>query len=116
MGESRISSRTRVFAPLALAAMLTVLAITSVGVQSAAANEADARGAAHNPWTVQATPIPARKAGSSPAPRLLAAEPAAAATPFPIGYVVGGVLVVLGVAGGIYGQVLRRRGRRPPGS
>ncbi|MET4781830.1 hypothetical protein [Glaciihabitans sp. UYNi722] len=35
---------------------------------------------------------------------------------FPVGYIIGIVLVLIGVAGGIYGQVLRRRGRRPPGS
>ncbi len=34
--------------------------------------------------------------------------------PFPFGYVLGGILVVLGIAGGIYGQRLRIRGRRPP--
>lgn len=35
---------------------------------------------------------------------------------FPIGYIVGGVLMLLGLGGGVYGQMLRRRGRRPPGS
>jgi hypothetical protein len=29
-----------------------------------------------------------------------------------IGYVIGGVLVLIGLAGGIYGQMLRRRGRK----
>jgi hypothetical protein len=28
------------------------------------------------------------------------------------GYVIGGVLVLIGLAGGIYGQMLRRRGRK----
>jgi hypothetical protein len=32
----------------------------------------------------------------------------------PIGYVIGGILVIVGLVGGIYGQILRRRGRRPP--
>ncbi|WP_394770918.1 CAP domain-containing protein [Lacisediminihabitans sp.] len=60
-----------------------------------------------------AEPIAEPTARSQPA---LAAKLAASSTPFPFGYLLGGVLVVLGVAGGIYGQVLRRRGRRPPGS
>jgi CheY-specific phosphatase CheX len=29
----------------------------------------------------------------------------------PIGYIIGGVMVLIGLAGGIYGQMLRRRGR-----
>ncbi|MCU1413523.1 MAG: hypothetical protein JWN80_863 [Microbacteriaceae bacterium] len=29
-----------------------------------------------------------------------------------VGYVIGGVMVAIGLAGGIYGQLLRRRGRR----
>jgi len=28
-----------------------------------------------------------------------------------IGFVIGGVMVLIGLAGGIYGQMLRRRGR-----
>ena len=32
----------------------------------------------------------------------------------PFGYLIGGLMVVIGLAGGVYGQVLRRRGRRPP--
>jgi hypothetical protein len=32
----------------------------------------------------------------------------------PIGYIIGGILVIVGLVGGIYGQMLRRRGRRPP--
>ncbi|MCU1583586.1 MAG: hypothetical protein JWM49_142 [Microbacteriaceae bacterium] len=46
-----------------------------------------------------------------------AAAPSAAKTtkPFPVGFIIGGVLVVIGFAGGVYGQMLRRRGRRPPG-
>jgi hypothetical protein len=36
--------------------------------------------------------------------------------PFPVGFIIGGVLVIVGFAGGVYGQMLRRRGRRPPGS
>lgn len=55
-------------------------------------------------------------ATTAPSHRALAAKLAVSSAPFPFGYLVGGVLVVLGVAGGIYGQVLRRRGRRPPGS
>ncbi len=33
---------------------------------------------------------------------------------FPIGYVIGGLMVLFGVGGIIYGQILRRRGRKPP--
>lgn len=29
-----------------------------------------------------------------------------------IGYVIGGAMVLIGLAGGIYGQMLRRRGRK----
>ena len=44
------------------------------------------------------------------------ASPSAVQKPFPIGYVFGGILVLLGIGGGIYGQRLRIRGRRPPRS
>lgn len=47
---------------------------------------------------------------------LLSASRSAAQRPFPIGYVIGGILVVLGIGGGIYGQRMRIRGRKPPGS
>ncbi len=40
-------------------------------------------------------------------------DPNAAGATFPIGYLIGILLVVVGVAGGIYGRLLRRRGRRP---
>jgi hypothetical protein len=29
-----------------------------------------------------------------------------------VGYVIGGVMVLVGLVGGIYGQMLRRRGRK----
>ncbi len=29
-----------------------------------------------------------------------------------VGYVIGGLLVLVGLAGGIFGQMLRRRGRK----
>jgi hypothetical protein len=47
---------------------------------------------------------------------LLSASRSAAQRPFPIGYVIGGILVVLGIGGGIYGQRMRIRGRKPPGA
>ncbi|MEC5168420.1 CAP domain-containing protein [Glaciihabitans sp. GrIS 2.15] len=47
-------------------------------------------------------------------PVTLSAVASAAQKPFPIGYVLGGILVVIGIGGGIYGQRLRIRGRRPP--
>ena len=46
---------------------------------------------------------------------LLSDSRSAAQKPFPIGYVIGGILVVLGIGGGIYGQRMRIRGRKPPG-
>ncbi|MET4704379.1 CAP domain-containing protein [Frigoribacterium sp. UYMn621] len=45
---------------------------------------------------------------------LLSASDSAIQKPFPIGYVIGGILVVLGIGGGIYGQRMRIRGRKPP--
>lgn len=47
---------------------------------------------------------------------LLSDSRSAAQKPFPIGYVIGGILVVLGIGGGIYGQRMRIRGRKPPGA
>jgi hypothetical protein len=29
-----------------------------------------------------------------------------------VGFIIGGIMVVVGLAGGIYGQKLRRRGRK----
>lgn len=55
-----------------------------------------------------------RKAGSKTSAGSIALSSAKSAPAIPIGYVIGGILVVLGVAGGIYGQTLRRRGRRGP--
>jgi hypothetical protein len=46
---------------------------------------------------------------------LLSASNSAAQKPFPIGYVIGAILVILGIGGGIYGQRMRIRGRKPPG-
>jgi hypothetical protein len=43
-----------------------------------------------------------------------AASTSAAQKPFPIGYVIGGILVILGIVGGIYGQRMRIRARKPP--
>ena len=47
-------------------------------------------------------------------PLTLSATSSAAQNPFPFGYVIGGILVIIGIGGGIYGQRLRIRGRRPP--
>jgi hypothetical protein len=44
----------------------------------------------------------------------LAASTSAAQKPFPIGYIIGGILVILGIGGGIYGQRMRIRARKPP--
>lgn len=46
---------------------------------------------------------------------LLSASNSAGQKPFPIGYVIGVILVILGIGGGIYGQRMRIRGRKPPG-
>ncbi|MBC7402141.1 MAG: CAP domain-containing protein [Microbacteriaceae bacterium] len=43
-----------------------------------------------------------------------AASTLASQKPFPIGYVIGGILVILGIVGGIYGQRMRIRARKPP--
>ena len=56
---------------------------------------------------------PSRASGSESV--LLSASNSAAKKPFPIGYVIGVILVVLGIGGGIYGQRMRIRGRKPPG-
>lgn len=45
---------------------------------------------------------------------VFAASPSAAQKPFPIGYLIGGILVILGIVGGIYGQRMRIRARKPP--
>lgn len=45
---------------------------------------------------------------------VFAASTSAAQKPFPIGYVIGGILVILGIVGGIYGQRMRIRARKPP--
>ncbi len=60
---------------------------------------------------------PPATASETPGPEsvLLSASRSAAQKPFPIGYVIGGILVVLGIGGGIYGQRMRIRGRKPPG-
>ncbi len=53
---------------------------------------------------------------TSPTPRTeqLTSTAVKSAQGIPVGYILGIVLVALGVAGGIYGQMLRRRGRRSP--
>lgn len=60
---------------------------------------------------------PPATASETPGPEseLLSASRSAVQKPFPIGYVIGGILVVLGIGGGIYGQRMRIRGRKPPG-
>jgi len=58
-----------------------------------------------------ATPFETR----GPESVLLSDSRSAAQKTFPIGYVIGGILVVLGIGGGIYGQRMRIRGRKPPG-
>ena len=91
--------------------------------------------AAPAPAPAAAAPAPAAAAPAAPAaatapfrtepasppspgwePVTLSAVASAAQKPFPIGYVLGGILVVIGIGGGIYGQRLRIRGRRPPRS
>ncbi|MHC5796781.1 CAP domain-containing protein [Lacisediminihabitans sp. FW035] len=74
------------------------------------------------------TPVAGARRGASPAPSasasadpgsesvILSASDSAPQKPFPFGYIIGGILVILGIAGGIYGQRMRIRGRRPPRS
>jgi hypothetical protein len=91
----------------------TVPAPASAGVSTpepVAGARADARGA-HPSATPSETP------GTESV--LLSASELAAFTftaqkPFPIGYVIGGILVILGIGGGIYGQRMRIRARKPP--
>ncbi len=63
---------------------------------------------------VKPSPTPSETPG--PESVLLSASRSVAQKPFPIGYVIGGILVVLGIGGGIYGQRMRIRGRKPPGA
>jgi hypothetical protein len=58
----------------------------------------------------------AESAGVGESGQPVASSAAKSAKPFPVGFIIGGVLVIIGFAGGVYGQMLRRRGRRPPGS
>lgn len=51
-------------------------------------------------------------ARSEASPTSIALSTAKSTPAVPLGYIIGGILVLLGVAGGIYGQTLRRRGRR----
>lgn len=125
-------------------ALLVGFALTPVIATGAAASETDTRVAPHvnyyatasnearGPISVQArapqasAPQPSAPQPSAPqasASQFAHAKSAASTTtvprtaapkPFPIGYVIGGILVILGVSGGIYGQRMRIRGRRPP--
>ena len=107
-------------------------AVPAAAVPAAAAPAAAAPAAAA---PAAAAPAPAAAAPAAPAaatapfrtepasppspgwePVTLSAVASAAQKPFPIGYVLGGILVVIGIGGGIYGQRLRIRGRRPPRS
>ena len=91
----------------------TVPAPASVGVStpaSSAGAKADARGA-HPSATPFETPGSESVLLSASE---LAASTSAAQKPVPIGYIIGGILVVLGIGGGIYGQRMRIRARKPP--
>ena len=81
---------------------------------SAAAAPAAAVPAAPAPATAPFRTEPASPPSPGSEPVTLSAVASAAQKPFPIGYVLGGILVVIGIGGGIYGQRLRIRGRRPP--
>ena len=113
-GASRVRSVR--FAVVVVA--LSVLGVGSVGVSSASAAGSDTIASLVNEARTAATSLPPAAAsarqGPSPSPKTekLANTAAKTAQDFPVGYIVGIVLVVLGLAGGIYGQVLRRRGRR----
>lgn len=101
-------------APAAPSAAAAAPVSVSVPTPAPVPTAASAAGSLNHP-TPRATALPApttRPTGQF----LLSAAPTALTSAFPIGYVIGGVLVLLGVAGGIYAQMLRRRGRRPPPS
>jgi hypothetical protein len=105
----------------ALAVALAASSLVAAAVLGSAAGPAQAAPAWHaralasttlsaSVW-VEPGPVVAVPAAAS------VAAPSAAKTtkPFPVGFIIGGVLVIIGFAGGVYGQMLRRRGRRPPG-
>jgi hypothetical protein len=132
--SNRGGSRLRGARAVIIVAVLAVLGLTSVGPPAAEADTiatlvnqaragAELPALTHDPamdsvalqWARPTAQAPAR----APSPELQAYTVSASKSSsgaFPIGYVVGGVLMLLGLAGGIYGQMLRRRGRRPPGS
>ena len=107
------------------AAPVPAAAVPAAAAPAPAVPAAAAPAAAVPAAAVPAAPAPAtapfRTEPASPPspgwePVTLSAVASAAQKPFPIGYVLGGILVVIGIGGGIYGQRLRIRGRRPPRS
>jgi hypothetical protein len=127
-------------APVAKASVAKApVAAPPAAATPAAATPAAATPAAATPTVAPSTvPVAAPAGASTPAPTagskargahasatpssapgsesvLLSASNSAAQKPFPIGYVIGVILVILGIGGGIYGQRMRIRGRKPPG-
>ena len=95
-------------------ALLVGFALTPVIATGAAASEAETRVALHAPRYSPATISDPQVASAKSAALATTVAQTATQKPFPIGYVIGGTLVILGVIGGIYGQRMRIRGRRPP--
>ena len=100
-------------APTPAAAPATNPAAASAGAPTLApvtGAKADARGP--HPWGAPSAAFSAESVRLSAS--VFAASTSAAQKPFPIGYVIGGILVILGIVGGIYGQRMRIRARKPP--
>lgn len=95
---------------------VTPTAVTPTTATPGAAPSASPAPVAHPRRVTSATPAVYVSATPRSESMLLSVSTSAAQKPFPIGYVIGGILVILGIGGGIYGQRMRIRGRRPPGS
>jgi hypothetical protein len=115
MTRHRFASAPALAVALAAASLF---ASVILGLGASAAHAAPERHAAASPSFAVASPSFAAVSpvGAATGPSVAAASGSAKTTkPFPVGFIIGGVLVVIGFAGGVYGQMLRRRGRRPPG-
>jgi hypothetical protein len=108
MTRHRFASAPALAVALAAASLF---ASVILGLGASAAHAAPERHAAASPSFAAVSSV-----GAATESSVAAASGSAKTTkPFPVGFIIGGVLVVIGFAGGVYGQMLRRRGRRPPG-
>jgi uncharacterized protein YkwD len=97
--------------PAAATPTVTPTSVPAV-TPSGASTSGTTAGAKRNARETRPSATPSETARSESV--LLSASDSAAQKPFPIGYVIGGILVILGIGGGIYGQRMRIRGRKPP--